>query len=139
MENENKYRRWAWGALIGLVAVIIIAGIVMAMSLSSPEPAKEVAKTVNTVEEPKNEETTQEPAKDENTTENDTKTEAEPQTTTPNTESTPSAESSNAGSVATTESNIPKTGPEDTILPIVALAICSSLFAYNVVLFKKNA
>lgn len=138
MENENKYRRWGWGALIGLVAVIIIAGIVMAMSLSSPEPAKEVATTVNPVEEPKNEETTQEPAKDDTTEKNDTQTETEPQTTPQTTESTSSTESSNAGSV-TTESNIPKTGPEDTILPIVALAICSSLFAYNVVLFKKNA
>ena len=146
MESEYKYKRWAWGALIGLAAVIIIAGIVMAMSLSQPKPDKEVATTVNQVEEPQNnEKTTEEPAGNDTTTENDTQTETKSETTTENTQSTTSTEQSNSGSVetpatTTTEtSNIPKTGPEDTILPIVALAICSSLFAYNVVLFKKNA
>ncbi len=141
MESETKYRRWAWGALIGLVAVIIIAGIVMAMSLSTPEPAKEVAK-VNNVEEPKNEETTQEPATNDTAAKDDQKTENESQTATQDTQSATSTQQDNTASVATpatTESNIPKTGPEDAILPIVALAICSSLFAYNVVLFKKNA
>lgn len=149
MESEYKYKRWAWGALIGLAAVIIIAGIVMAMTLSQPKPDKEVATTVNQVEEPQNnEKTTEKPAGNDTTTENDTQTETKPETTTENTQSTTSTEQSNSGSVetpattttTTTETNnIPKTGPEDMILPIFALAVCSSLFAYNVVLFKKNA
>lgn len=73
MENEYKYKRWAWGALIGLAAVIIIAGIVMAMSLSQPKPDKdkEVATTVNQVEEPKSETPTEESAGNDTTTEND--------------------------------------------------------------------
>jgi hypothetical protein len=36
-------------------------------------------------------------------------------------------------------SNIPKTGPEEAILPIVALAVSVYLLAYNATLFKKNA
>ena len=148
MESEYKYKRWAWGALIGLAAVIIIAGIVMAMTLSHPEPNKEVATTVNQAEEPKSEETTEKPAGNDTTTENDTQAETKPETTTENTQSASSTEQSNSGSVeaptttttTTTETNnIPKTGPEDMILPIFALAVCGSLFAYNVVLFKKNA
>lgn len=147
MENGAKYKRWAWGAVIGLAAVIIIAGIVMAMSLTSPEPNKEVS-TVETAfdgnnsteneEKPKDEETTEESAGNDSTAQNDQTTEKNTGATEEHSASTPSTQQSNNESVAAAGS-IPKTGPEDAIIPIIALAICGSLFAYNVVLFKKNA
>ena len=36
-------------------------------------------------------------------------------------------------------SSMPKTGPEDSIIPVLGLAVVATLFAYNVVMFKKNA
>ena len=147
MENEVKYKRWAWGAVIGLAAVIVIAGIVMAMSLTSPEPSKGVS-SVETAfdgkdstkdeEKPKDEETTKESTGNDSTTQDGKTTENKPETTKENPTSTPSTQQGGTESSVTND-NIPKTGPEDAIMPIVALAICGSLFAYNVVLFKKNA
>ena len=39
MDVNAKYRRWGWGAVIGLIGVILIAGLIVAISLSSsPKP-----------------------------------------------------------------------------------------------------
>ena len=147
MFNEQKYRRWAWGALIGLAVIIVIAGIIMATTASSPKPnTTEVAQTnTEAVNGGEDEKATEDTKTDDSTKKDDQKTETQPQATTQPTTDSSIQKQSNSGSVetpatTTTEtSNIPKTGPEDTILPIFALAICGSLFAYNVVLFKKNA
>lgn len=34
MDTNTKYRRWGWGAVIGLIAVILIAGLVVALTMS---------------------------------------------------------------------------------------------------------
>ena len=39
MDVNEKYRRWGWGAVIGLVGVILIAGLIVAISMSSPKPS----------------------------------------------------------------------------------------------------
>ena len=151
MINESKYKRWAWGALVGLAAVIIIAGLIMVMSLQSPKPntKNDVAKAnTETVSEEKNEKSTS-TTTDTKSTQNSQKTETESKTT-ENTTSNKTSESqskntisSSSSSVKTTEStaseSIPKTGPEDYLFPIFALAACGYLFALNAQLFKKNA
>lgn len=146
MNNEYKYRRWAWGALIGLAIVIVVAGIIMASSASTPKPKSDgnvrtVADTSKTEKKDNNEKTTKKTETDDQTKKNDKKTEtkSEPTTTTTNdTKNTTSEKQGNSGSVKTT-SNMPKTGPEDGILPIAAAAVIAYLFAYNSKLFKKNA
>ena len=34
MDTNTKYRRWGWGAVIGLIAVILIAGLVVALTMN---------------------------------------------------------------------------------------------------------
>ena len=38
IDANTKYKRWGWGAVIALVGVILIAGLVVAVSMSSPKP-----------------------------------------------------------------------------------------------------
>jgi len=149
MLNEQKYKRWAWGALIGLAIIIVIASIIMAMSAKTPKPNTELSadkanKTVISGE--KNEKTNK---NSETSTKNNQKTETKSETTTQPETSTPSQEQGSTGSVntpaqatapaATSTSSMPKTGPEDAIIPVLGLAIVGYLFAYNAALFKKNA
>lgn len=150
MLNEQKYKRWAWGALIGLAVIIVVAAIIMAMSVSTPKPNTDVAKKANTevVSGEKNEKTTEESKNNDSTKKNDKKTKTKSETTKDSSKDSTSKEQSNAGSVntpatttptTTTENNIPKTGPEEAIIPVLGLAIVAYLFAYNAALFKKNA
>ncbi|MBR6098103.1 hypothetical protein IKP94_05170 [Candidatus Saccharibacteria bacterium] len=44
MDTNTKYRRWGWGAVIGLIAVILIAGLVVALTMNKkPKTDAEVA------------------------------------------------------------------------------------------------
>lgn len=43
MDVNVKYKRWGWGAVIGLIGVILIAGLIVAVSMSSPKPDKDLA------------------------------------------------------------------------------------------------
>ena len=143
-ENEGKYRRWAWGAVLGLAAGIIIAGIVVAVSLSStPKPNTANKEPQTTNEQPKTVAT--ETEKEEKT---ETKTETKKETQdeviknhiNPDHSATSTSNSaSTSSSSASSASNMPKTGPEDAILPIFALAISGALVAYNMTLAKKSA
>jgi hypothetical protein len=38
IDANAKYKRWGWGAVIALIGVILIAGLVVAVSMSSPKP-----------------------------------------------------------------------------------------------------
>ena len=149
MLNEQKYKRWAWGALIGLAIIIVIAGIIMAMSAKTPKPNTEVATKASTevVSGEKNEKTVKD---SETSKKNNQKTETKSEATSNSTQSQTGTQSGNTGSVNTpaqtttpaqtaTSDNMPKTGPEDAIIPVLGLAIVGYLFAYNVALFKKNA
>ncbi len=141
---ESKYKRWAWGALIGLVVVIIVAAIVIAASLSSPKPKAEVA-TVNTgdtsEEERKAEEERQaeEERKAEEARQAEEARKAEGARQTEEARRAEEARQAEANRQAASATSIPKTGPEDMILPILALAVSGYLVAYNVALAKKNA
>lgn len=147
-ENEGKYRRWAWGAVLGLAAVIIIAIIVVGISLSSPKPTTETAKEPETTQEQPKTVATEE-KKEETKTTTETKQETQDEviknhinkdhnansTNSSNSSSSTSSSSSSSSSA----SNMPKTGPEDAVLPIFALAVSGALIAYNLTLAKKNA
>ena len=168
MSNDTKYKRWAWGALIGLAAVIIVAGLVMAMTLTSPKPNDSVANTTaveqadnnQTNEGKKNEKTSKESEANSSDSKSSASASNEQETTTNTQENSSSASENNSTSVSDTRSSetdssnnvatnsmasqdnasdMPKTGPEELIVPIIALAICGYLFAYNAALFKKNA
>lgn len=148
MLNEQKYKRWAWGALIGLAVIIVVAGIIMGMSVATPKPSTDIAKKANTevVSGEKNEKTTEESKNNDSTKKNDQKTETKSETTKDSSKDSTSKEQSNTGSVntpatttPTTSNDIPKTGPEEFIIPVFGAAIVAYLFAYNAALFKKNA
>ena len=146
MLNEQKYKRWAWGALIGLAVIIVVAGVIMAMSVKTPKPTDDTATKASTevVSGEKNEKATETPKTDGSSKKNDQKTETKSETTETTKKTETSEKQSNTGSVstqtpATTNNNIPKTGPEEAIIPVLGIAICAYLFAYNVALFKKNA
>ena len=151
VENEGKYRRWAWGAVIGLAVVIIIAGIVMAASLSSPKPTTDtqVAKAETTKQGTKTETTTEQKETKVETKVENTVTNKDDQNTIIEKHINPdvnkqSTETKTTTTTTTTNnasssSNMPKTGPEDSIMPIIALAISGALIGYNVVLKKKVA
>ena len=135
-ETEYKYKRWGLGALIGLAVVIIIAGIVIGVSLSaSPKPTAEVAstETTQTVEQQQSE--AERKAQEEEAARKRAEQEKMNQ------------QSNNGGQTQqeiidqhiSTGNSMPKTGPEDAILPILGLAVVSTLLAYNVVMLKKNA
>ena len=154
-ENEYKYKRWGWGALIGLAAVIVISGIVMAFALSSPKPStksEETTVAAATNEEPKAEEKKTE-TKQETKKSMPVSNEKKPQGQIicdsiasgdcekqgSNSGSTKNSGTTKNQSSASSSKNMPKTGPEDAILPVVMLAICGALISYNVVLTKKTA
>ena len=150
MLNEQKYKRWAWGALIGLAVIIVVAGIIMAMTVSTPKPSTDIAKKANTevVSGEKNEKTTEESKNNDQTKKDNQKTETKSETTKDSSKNSTSEKQSNSGSVSaqtpatttpTTSNYIPKTGPEEFIIPVFGAAIVAYLFAYNAALFKKNA
>lgn len=148
MLNEQKYKRWAWGALIGLAVIIVVAGIIMAMTVSTPKPSTDIAKKANTevVSGEKNEKTTEESKNNDQTKKDNQKTETKSETTKDSSKNSTSEKQSNSGSVSTqtpatptTSNDIPKTGPEEFIIPVFGAAIVAYLFAYNAALFKKNA
>lgn len=46
MDTNTKYRRWGWGAVIGLIAIILIAGLVIALTMNK-KPSSTEAELAN--------------------------------------------------------------------------------------------
>lgn len=46
MDTNTKYRRWGWGAVIGLIAIILIAGLVIALTMNK-KPSNTEAELAN--------------------------------------------------------------------------------------------
>ncbi len=149
MDDNMKYKRWGWGAVIVLIAVILVAGLVIAVNIKSPEKTDEIAVDNNTsvvsgdVEgknADKNESGSQDgvDGKSGSTSENgaNTTTDTKDDAVTSDT----SGKKNDAGSATTTDNGatgaLPKTGPTENILAIFAFAIIVSLIAYNVSLAK---
>ena len=46
MDTNTKYRRWGWGAVIGVIAIILIAGLVIALTMNK-KPSNTEAELAN--------------------------------------------------------------------------------------------
>ena len=45
MDADTKYKRWGWGAIAGLIGIILIAGLIVAVTMSSKTPLTAPAAT----------------------------------------------------------------------------------------------
>ena len=147
--QDAKYKKWGWGALIGLAAVIVIAGLAVAISMSAPKKTTEADKAStgpSSVASNTGNSSNKSDNKDEGREDNDKgSTDGTDGTDGTNNSgnSNNSNNSSNAGNTnsgnTNTASNMPKTGPEEDIASIVAWAAIAGLGAYYFLNAKKSA
>lgn len=112
MDVNAKYKRWGWAALIGLVAVIIVAGLIVAVTLArDPKPSDDVivegqesSEIVSGTVEGEDEASTESPV-----------------------ETTPVVTPSEDEGVA----EMPKTGAENVLPAFALMAVVAALVAYN--------
>ena len=156
---DNKYKKWGWGALIGLAAVIIVAGVAIGVSMKS-KPVNVVdgnadsTKTVaanggnngekKTNEGRDNEADAQKEGSNTNTgnssnTGNTGNTGNNGTTVPGNFLENNNVNKKNTSNANTTPSNMPKTGPEDDMIAFAAWAAIAGLGAYYFLNAKKNA
>ena len=169
MDTSTKYRRWGWGAVIGLIAVILLAGLVVALSMGKkPKVAdtelnadtnsgtvavedgasqdQQNGETVNGGTTKKDESETK--TESENKAETEKKAEDEKNTN----NSSANKQNSDSGATAETEKNakrdnavagnsgeMPKTGPVDATMAIVAVAVSAYLLSLNVAWAREDA
>lgn len=129
MDVNAKYKRWGRLALLGLGAVIVVAGLIVAVTLSrDPKPSGDVI-----VDETQSEyvageegESSNEDTQD-NATENDVIADNNASSAVDE-----SSESQDISSDVVANSNeMPKTGAEDILPSFVLIAIAVTLLAYN--------
>lgn len=149
MDTNTKYKRWGWGALIGLIGVILICGLVVAINMTAPK--KTVAPNDNTGSsiiagnkgDDKKTDNKKEDSKKEDSKKDDSKTESDKKNdaTKPSADNGASAGTTNGGTNggSSSASEMPKTGPVDNMISIMALATIAGLAAYNFGFVKKNA
>ena len=177
MDVDTKYKRWGWGALIGLIAVILIAGLIVAISLSSPKKAelansgndgdsaliaddsdkdsdKKADESKDSTDESKDSTDDSKKSDDSKKTEDSNKSEDKKTDSNKNgtsgstgTNGNKNANGGSATNSGNTGSNsgssnasaMPKTGPAEDLMSVVALATIAGLAAHNVMLIKKRA
>ena len=145
MDVNMKYKRWGWGAIIGLAVVIVIAGLVLAFSLNAPKSNEEVATSTDSAANGDI---------DANSTENSGSTSDNSGTSSNSGSSTSNSSNSNTGSsssatsgsnssasssTGTTNSNLPKTGPEDYMLSFGLAAVAAYLLVLNLSFAPRNS
>lgn len=139
MDTNTKYKRWGWGAIAGLIGVILIAGLVVAVTMSSPKPNNELAANntdssvsdqietgdanSNNDSQSEEEKAAQEKAEAEAKAEEDAK-------------KNEAANSTDKTADSDTK-KLPKTGPADNMMAIVAFAVIAGLVSYNISLKKQ--
>lgn len=139
MDTNTKYKRWGWGAIAGLIGVILIAGLVVAVTMSSPKPNTELAANntnssvsdqieagdanSNNDSQSEEEKAAQEKAEAEAKAEEDAK-------------KNEAANSTDKTADSDTK-KLPKTGPADNMMAIVAFAVIAGLVSYNISLKKQ--
>jgi predicted flap endonuclease-1-like 5' DNA nuclease len=112
MEQKlQNLKKWGWWAVAGLVAVLVIAGLIIAIAKSGPKPADEVAKTPETTNNDNEQKETEKPAE---------QPAARPELPEP------------------APADLPKTGPEDTILPIIGASAVGYLVALGVTTIRRR-
>ena len=117
--NVSNVKKWGWWAVVGLVALLVIAGLIIAIATSGPKPSTEVA-TDETSNQDNNEETPSGTNEEDDTSKQEQTTPELPAIS-----ETPSTD-------------LPKTGPEDTILPIVIAGIAGSVISYGVIALRRR-
>lgn len=146
MDVDTKYKRWGWGAVIGLIAVILIAGLVVAITMSSPKKS-EVAEgndddtsiVIGEVDSDKTEDKKDDKAEDKKDDKKDEQKDddkvVEDNVVTSDTSNGSSAVSSGNGAA----DSMPKTGPAEDMFSFVVLAVIAGLAAHNIILVKNRA
>lgn len=158
--DDAKLKRWGWGAIIGLIGVILVAGLVVAISMSSPKPneTEVVSGKVEIADGEKDGDAKKEDAGAKKAEEEQAKKEAEAkkkeeeqkeaeqkiaaqkeaeQKRLAEEEKQRAAANQNGSSNGT--SKMPKTGPADTTFAIVGASVVVYLIALNYNLMKKRA
>lgn len=117
--NVSNVKKWGWWAVAGLVALLVIAGLIIAIATSGPKPSEDVANEDTTGQE----NTEQTPSG--NNQEEDTSKEEQTTPELPTISETPSTD-------------LPKTGPEDTILPIIVAGLAGSAISYGIIALRRR-
>lgn len=149
MDTNTKYKHWGWGAVIGLVAVILIAGLVVAVTMSSPKKSEVASEDENNVASVVEGDTNEGDAADNTdgeadkdaSDEKDAADASEGSDTQKDNASTDGTDK-NTGSADNSNTNVaemPKTGPSENLLSLVALAVIAGLVAHNLSFVRKNA
>jgi hypothetical protein len=163
MDVNAKYRRWGWGAVIGLIGVILIAGLVVAISMSSsPKPNttnESIASTGNNGSNNTNngsigdkidsdgqsdaEKEAQQKAEEEKKAKAEAeKKAAEEKAAREKAEreaAEKAAQEKAEREAAQKSNNLPHTGPVDSLVSVVAFAVIAYLVALNVSFVKKQS
>ncbi|MCR4753605.1 MAG: hypothetical protein K5837_04295 [Candidatus Saccharibacteria bacterium] len=163
MDVNAKYRRWGWGAVIGLIGVILIAGLIVAISMSSsPKPNttnESIASTGNNGSNNTNdgsigdkidsdgqsdaEKEAQQKAEEEKKAKAEAeKKAAEEKVAREKAEreaAEKAAQEKAEREAAQKSNNLPHTGPVDSLVSVVAFAVIAYLVALNVSFVKKQS
>ena len=163
MDVNAKYRRWGWGAVIGLIGVILIAGLIVAISMSSsPKPNttnESIASTGNNDSNNTNngsigdkigsdgqsdaEKEAQQKAEEEKKAKAEAeKKAAEEKAAREKAEkeaAEKAAQEKAEREAAQKSNNLPHTGPVDSLVSVVAFAVIAYLVALNVSFVKKQS
>ena len=141
IDANTKYKRWGWGAVIALVGVILIAGLVVAVSMSSPKPnsGDNVATTSVETENGANGGSNSNENGGDAQSGNDAQSEAQKKAAEEEAAAKKKAEEERIAreQAARNSGNLPKTGPVDSLIGFVALAIIAYLGALNLSFLKK--
>lgn len=120
-QNVANVKKWGWWAVVGLVALLVIAGLVIAIATSGPKPTSDVA-----TDDTSNQDNTEDLPSGENE-EDSTSTEQE--------ETAPEL----PAITETPSSDLPKTGPEDSsILPIIAAGLAGTAISYGIIALRRR-
>lgn len=163
MDVNAKYKRWGWGAVIGLIGVILIAGLIVAISMSSsPKPNttnESIASTGNNGSNNTNngsigdkidsdgqsdaEKEAQQKAEEEKKAKAEAeKKAAEEKAAREKAEreaAEKAAQEKAEREAAQKSNNLPHTGPVDSLVSVVAFAVIAYLVALNVSFVKKQS
>lgn len=163
MDVNAKYRRWGWGAVIGLIGVILIAGLIVAISMSSsPKPNTTNESIVSTGNNGSNntnngsigdkidsdgqsdaEKEAQQKAEEEKKAKAEAeKKAAEEKAAREKAEreaAEKAAQEKAEREAAQKSNNLPHTGPVDSLVSVVAFAVIAYLVALNVSFVKKQS
>lgn len=131
MDVNAKYKRWGRTAVAGLAAVIVIAGLVIAVTLArDPKPNDEAI-----VQDPTPEYIAGEDEKKDESEEKDSE-KTENSTDKPAADK-PAADKPVETPVVSDNTEMPKTGAEDILPSFVLMAMAAALVAYNFELRHK--